>query len=74
MTRLTDAERTVGRFARCRRVACRHDRHALDVLRNHFRRIARGRSKEATNAKLLLWAYGTTPDRNEFDHTVRTRR
>lgn len=57
----------------CRRVACRANRYALWVLRNHFRRIAKGRSKEARNARLLLGVYGTPEDRREYAGGYRTQ-
>lgn len=52
----------------CRRNRCRRDRHALEVLRNHWRRVAETpRHREQANAQLLLMVYGTDADRAWFN-------
>lgn len=61
-------ERVVCVFveARTSRLQVRSDRRALAVLRNHIRRIAAGRSREARNARLLMAIYGTTADKARY--------
>lgn len=55
----------------CARVSCRRDRHALTVMRNHWRRIAETpRHREQTTAQLILLIYGTDTDKARFDRDL----